>query len=68
MRSRGKAHSLKVWPGRWIRDWPWIPVSDKGMLPLKTDRYHRPSGKRHAVPKEVYLLRARIRNRKISWI
>lgn len=67
MRSRGKAYRLKVWPGRSIRDWPWIPVCDKGMNPLRTDRNFRKSGKRFMVPKEVLMIQARIRQWRINW-
>lgn len=67
MRSRGKAYRLKVWPGRAIRDWPWIPISDKRMIPLKTDRNFRHSGKRFTTPKAVLMIRARICHRKINW-
>lgn len=67
MRSRGKSYHLKVWPGRPIRDWPWIPVSDKGMLPLKTDRNFHDSGKRFVTPKAVLMIQARIRHWKINW-
>lgn len=67
MRSRGKAYKLKVWPGRPIRDWPWIPVCDRRMVPLKTDRNFRPSGKRFATPHAVLLIDARIRHWHINW-
>jgi hypothetical protein len=58
---------LKVWPGIPERTWPWIPVCDKGMNGLKTDRANAVVRMRTPPPLAVIWIQARIRHWRINW-
>lgn len=68
MRHReNKAWRLKVYPSRAERNWPWIPVCDKGMLPPKVCRHDMVIRMRVPPPMAVTWIRARIRHWRVNW-